>query len=93
MRACGCVVYVTEIDPICALQAAMEGFTILPLEDVVSWADVFITTTGNKGILITASMKEMKNNAIVGNIEDFDNELDMDGFNGTNRPYEHQAAS
>jgi len=80
MRACGCVVYVTEIDPICALQACMEGFTILPLEDVVSWADIFITTTGNKGILMADSMKKMKNNAIVGNIGHFDNEIDMDGL-------------
>jgi len=80
MRACGCVVYVTEIDPICALQAAMEGFTILPLEDVVDWADIFITTTGNKGILMADSMKRMKNNAIVGNIGHFDNEIDMDGL-------------
>merc|ERR1712021_184112 len=80
MRACGCVVYVTEIDPICALQAAMEGFTILPLEDVVSWADIFITTTGNKGILMADSMKKMKNNAIVGNIGHFDNEIDMNGL-------------
>jgi len=80
MRACGCVVYVTEIDPICALQACMEGFTILPLEDVVEWADIFVTTTGNKGILMADSMKKMKNNAIVGNIGHFDNEIDMDGL-------------
>merc|ERR1719162_1469898 len=80
MRACGCVVYVTEIDPICALQACMEGFTVTTLEDVVGMADIFITTTGNKGILMAGSMSQMKNNAIVGNIGHFDNEIDMDGL-------------
>merc|ERR1711935_151308 len=80
MRACGCVVYVTEIDPICALQACMEGFTVTTLEDVVAWADIFITTTGNKGILMADTMAKMKNNAIVGNIGHFDNEIDMDGL-------------
>jgi adenosylhomocysteinase len=80
MRANGCVVYVTEIDPICALQACMEGFTVCPLEDIVETADIFITTTGNKGILMTDSMKKMKNNAIVGNIGHFDNEIDMEGL-------------
>jgi len=80
MRACGCVVYVTEIDPICALQACMEGFTVTTLEEVVGWADIFITTTGNKGILMMETMKKMKNNAIVGNIGHFDNEIDMDGL-------------
>ncbi|GKY95617.1 adenosylhomocysteinase 2 [Mayamaea pseudoterrestris] len=80
MRACGCVVFVTEIDPICALQACMEGFTVLTLEDVVATGDIFITTTGNKGILMTDMMSKMKNNAIVGNIGHFDNEIDMDGL-------------
>jgi len=80
MRACGCVVYVTEIDPICALQACMEGYTVATLEDVVETADIFITTTGNKGIFMTDTMKKMKNNAIVGNIGHFDNEIDMDGL-------------
>jgi len=80
MRACGCVVYVTEIDPICALQACMEGFTVTTLEDIVDYGDIFITTTGNKGILMTETMKKMKNNAIVGNIGHFDNEIDMDGL-------------
>lgn len=80
LRACGCVVYVTEIDPICALQACMEGFTVLTLEDVVSFGDIFITTTGNKGILMTETMAKMKNNAIVGNIGHFDNEIDMEGL-------------
>jgi len=80
MRANGCVVFVTEIDPICALQACMEGFTVCTLEDVVETADIFITTTGNKGILMTDSMSKMKNNAIVGNIGHFDNEIDMEGL-------------
>jgi len=80
MRANGCVVYVTEIDPICALQACMEGYSVVTLEDVVAVADIFITTTGNKGIFMTATMKKMKNNAIVGNIGHFDNEIDMDGL-------------
>jgi adenosylhomocysteinase len=80
MRANGCVVYITEIDPICALQACMEGFTVTTLEEVVGWADIFITTTGNKGILMTESMAKMKNNAIVGTIGHFDNEIDMDGL-------------
>ena len=65
MRANGCVVYVTEIDPICALQACMEGYTVSVLEDVVEFADIFITTTGNKGIFMTDMMSKMKNNAIV----------------------------
>merc|ERR1711966_156817 len=60
----GCVVHVTEIDPICALQACMEGFTVSTLEDVVSTADIFVTTTGNKGILMADTMAKMKNNAI-----------------------------
>jgi len=80
MRANGCVVYVTEIDPICALQACMEGYTVCTLEDVVSTADIFITTTGNKGILMADTMSKMKNNAIVGNIGHFDNEIDMAGL-------------
>mmetsp|Transcript_25617 Transcript_25617/g.59502 ORF Transcript_25617/g.59502 Transcript_25617/m.59502 type:complete len:484 (+) Transcript_25617:19-1470(+) len=80
MRACGCVVYVTEIDPICALQACMEGFTVTTLEDVVESGDIFISCTGNKGIFMTDMMSKMKNNAIVGNIGHFDNEIDMEGL-------------
>jgi adenosylhomocysteinase len=80
MRANGCVVYVCEIDPICALQACMEGFTVKPLEELLGFCDIFITTTGNKGILMTEHMSKMKNNAIVGNIGHFDNEIDMDGL-------------
>jgi len=80
MRSCGCVVYVTEIDPICALQACMEGYTVTTLENIVDQADIFVTTTGNKGILMADTMRKMKNNAIVGNIGHFDNEIDMDGL-------------
>merc|ERR1711957_603838 len=80
MRANGCVVFVTEIDPICALQACMEGFTVATLDDVVGMADIFVTTTGNKGILQAEMMSRMKNNAIVGNIGHFDNEIDMAGL-------------
>jgi len=80
MRANGCIVFVTEIDPICALQACMEGYTVRTLDDVVEEADIFITTTGNKDILMASTMAKMKNNAIVGNIGHFDNEIDMAGL-------------
>jgi len=71
------VTYVTEVDPICALQACMEGYQVVTLDDVVSTADVFITTTGNKDIITCEHMRKMKNNAIVGNIGHFDNEIQM----------------
>lgn len=74
---------VAEIDPICALQATMEGYTVAPLEDVLETADIFITTTGNKDIIMATHMSRMKNNAIVGNIGHFDNEIDMAGLLGT----------
>ena len=80
LRAQGCKVFVTEIDPICALQACMEGYTVLPLEDIVEKADVFVTTTGNKDIILAAHMARMKNQAIVCNIGHFDNEIDMAGL-------------
>jgi len=80
MKASGCIVFVTEVDPICALQAAMEGFSVVRLETVVSKADIFITTTGNKDIIMTKHMAAMKNNAIVGNIGHFDNEIDMENL-------------
>lgn len=80
MKGCGARVTVTEIDPICALQAAMEGYTVARLQDVVSTADIFITTTGNKDIIMLEDMLKMKNNAIVGNIGHFDNELQMDAL-------------
>jgi adenosylhomocysteinase len=83
LRAQACRVVVTEIDPICALQAAMEGFDVKTLEDVVETADVFITTTGNKDIITADHMARMKHQAIVGNIGHFDNEIDMAGLQKT----------
>jgi len=80
LRAQGCRVIVTEIDPICALQAAMEGYEVKTLEDVVSAADIFITTTGNFHVVTVDHMKKMKDKAIVGNIGHFDNEIDMSGL-------------
>jgi len=80
MKACGARVYVTEIDPICALQACMEGYEVVTLEEMLSDGDIFITTTGNKDIIMADQMAKMKNNAIVGNIGHFDNEIDMDGL-------------
>ncbi|KAD0494650.1 hypothetical protein E3N88_44175 [Mikania micrantha] len=80
MKQAGARVIVTEIDPICALQATMEGLQVLTLEDVVSEADIFVTTTGNKDIIMVSDMKKMKNNAIVCNIGHFDNEIDMLGL-------------
>merc|ERR1719244_2084170 len=77
MKAAGARVCVTEVDPICALQAAMEGFSVVRLEDVLDTADIFITATGNFKIIMFEHMKKMKNNAIVGNIGHFDNEIDM----------------
>jgi adenosylhomocysteinase len=75
-----CRVLVTEIDPICALQACMDGFEVVTLEDVVATADIFITATGNYNIITAADMAKMKHNAIVGNIGHFDNEIDMAGL-------------
>lgn len=80
LKAAGARVVVAEIDPICALQACMEGYTVAPLEDVLSTADIFITTTGNKDIIMADHMAKMKHNAIVGNIGHFDNEIDMAGL-------------
>ncbi|MFN3192047.1 MAG: adenosylhomocysteinase [Aureliella sp.] len=80
LRGQGCRVIVTEIDPICALQAAMEGYEVKTLDDVVEFADIFVTTTGNKDIISAADMKRMKTGAIVGNIGHFDNEIDMAGL-------------
>jgi adenosylhomocysteinase len=76
----GARVVITEIDPICALQAAMEGYQVARLEDVIGEADLFITTTGNKDIITAAHMAAMKHNAIVGNIGHFDNEIDIAGL-------------
>jgi len=80
LRGQGTRVIVTEIDPICALQAAMEGYEVRRLESVVETADIFITTTGNKDIITADDMSRMKNKAIVGNIGHFDNEIDMAGL-------------
>ena len=80
LRGQGCRVIVGEVDPICALQAAMEGYQVARLEDVVDTADIFITTTGNKGIITAEHMARMKHQAIVGNIGHFDNEIDMAGL-------------
>ena len=80
LKGQGCRVIINEIDPICALQAAMEGYEVKPIEDVVEYADIFITTTGNKDILTVDLMKRMKDKAIIGNIGHFDNEIDMAGL-------------
>jgi adenosylhomocysteinase len=80
LRGQGCRVVVTEIDPICALQALMEGYEVRTVEDVVETADVFITATGNRDIITADHMSRMKHQAIVGNIGHFDNEIDMAGL-------------
>ncbi|MCH8255298.1 MAG: adenosylhomocysteinase, partial [Gemmatimonadetes bacterium] len=80
LRGQGCRVIVTEIDPICALQAAMEGYEVKRLEEVVEKADVFVTATGNFNIITAEHMAAMKDKAIVGNIGHFDNEIDMAGL-------------
>jgi adenosylhomocysteinase len=80
LKGQGARVVVTEIDPICALQAAMEGFQVLTVEDALPFADIFITATGNHNILTAEHMSKMKDKAIVGNIGHFDNEIDMAGL-------------
>jgi adenosylhomocysteinase len=80
LRGQGCRVIVTEIDPICALQAAMEGFEVNTLDDVIETVDIFITATGNLNIITVDHMQRMKDKAIVGNIGHFDNEIDMAGL-------------
>merc|ERR1712010_147206 len=82
MRGCGARVIVTEVDPICALQACMEGFQVATFESVVGEVDIFVSCTGNYNIIRLEHMKQMKNNAIVGNIGHFDNEIDMAGLEG-----------
>jgi adenosylhomocysteinase len=77
LRGQGARVIVTEIDPICALQALMEGYEVKRVEDVLETADLFVTTTGNKDVITLEHMRRMKNNAIVGNIGHFDNEIEM----------------
>ena len=80
LRSQGCRVKIAEIDPICALQACMEGYEVVTLEDVLETADIFITATGNCDIITAEHMKKMKDKAIVGNIGHFDNEIDMLGL-------------
>jgi adenosylhomocysteinase len=81
LRGAGAQVVVTEVDPICALQAAMEGFRVLPIEDTLGWGDIYVTTTGNKDIIRFDHMSKMKDQAIVCNIGHFDNEIQMDKLN------------
>jgi adenosylhomocysteinase len=80
LKGQGARVVITEIDPICALQAAMEGYAVRTVEDVLREADIFVTATGNLRVLTVEHMAAMKNNAIVGNIGHFDNEIDMAGL-------------
>jgi adenosylhomocysteinase len=80
LRGQGARVLISEIDPICALQAAMDGYQVVRLEDVVESVDIFVTATGNKDIITAADMQRMKHQAIVGNIGHFDNEIDMAGL-------------
>jgi adenosylhomocysteinase len=80
LRGQGARVIITEIDPICALQAAMDGFQVTTLEDVVGSADIFVSATGNRDIITAGHMAAMKHQAIVGNIGHFDNEIDMSGL-------------
>ena len=80
LRGQGARVLIAEIDPICALQAAMDGYQVVRLEDVVGEVDIFVTATGNKDIITADHMSRMKHQAIVGNIGHFDNEIDMAGL-------------
>jgi len=80
MKSAGARVFVTEVDPICALQACMEGYGVVKLETIAKEADIFVSATGNKKVISVEHMSKMKNNAIVGNIGHFDNEIDMAGL-------------
>src|SRR5690606_32211163 len=80
LRGQGARVVVTEVDPICALQATMDGLQVVRLADVVDHADVFVTATGNRDILMAADIERMKHNAIVANVGHFDTEIDMAGL-------------
>ena len=84
MKAAGARVMITEIDPICALQACMDGYQVVVLDEVVHEVDIIVTATGNKGIVMASHMAKLKNNAIVGNIGHFDNEIDMAGLSQWN---------
>ena len=77
MRGYGAQVFVTEIDPICALQAAMEGYSVVTMDDACQWGDIFVTATGNRDIIMGSHMEKMKNNAICCNIGHFDHEIDV----------------
>ncbi len=81
LRGMGAQVVVTEIDPVCALQAAMEGYRVMPIEDTLGWGDIYVTTTGNKDIIRLEHMEKMKDQAIVCNIGHFDNEIQVDKLN------------
>jgi adenosylhomocysteinase len=81
LRGMGAQVIVTEIDPVCALQAAMEGFRVMPIEDTLGTGDIYVTTTGNKDIITLEHMELMKDQAIVCNIGHFDNEIQVDKLN------------
>ncbi len=83
LRGQGARVIITEIDPICALQAAMDGYQVARIEDVLSEVDIFVTSTGNKDVITAKHMAQMKHQAIVGNIGHFDNEIDMAGLEKT----------
>jgi adenosylhomocysteinase len=78
LRGMGAQVVVTEIDPVCALQAAMEGYRVMPIEDTLGWGDIYVTTTGNRDIITVEHMVKMKDQAIVCNIGHFDNEIQVD---------------
>ena len=80
LRGQGARVIITEIDPICALQAAMDGYQVATMEDVVTYADIFVSATGNRDVITAEHMGHMKHQAIVGNIGHFDNEIDMAGL-------------
>ena len=80
LRGQGARVIITEVDPICALQAAMDGYQVATLEDVLETADIFVTATGNRDVITAEHMSRMKHQAIVGNIGHFDNEIDMAGL-------------
>lgn len=80
LRGQGCIVYVTEIDPICALQAAMEGYQVVTMDEIAAEADIFVTATGNYHVITHEHMQQMKDQAIVCNIGHFDNEIDVDSL-------------
>ena len=84
MRGYGAQVFVTEIDPICALQAAMEGFSVVTMEDACEWGDIFVTATGNRDVIMGSHMEKMKHNAICCNIGHFDHEIDVAFLEQTN---------